>query len=111
MEESLNQELSGFERSMPFSREAEQSVLGAMLLDMECIPDVMQICKENDFYIDRHKELYAAIVDLYNIGKPIDMDDKKFMAQLKELEKAAKNEADDVRRLVSEMVPTYKYQE
>lgn len=73
MEENINQELSGFERSMPFSREAEQSVLGAMLLDMECIPDVISVCKADDFYIDRHKELYLAIVDLYNIGKPIDI--------------------------------------
>jgi len=33
------------------------------------------------------------------------------VATMKELEKAVKNETDDVRRLVSEMVPTYKYQE
>ncbi len=69
----MNTELTGFERSMPFSREAEQSVLGAMLLDMQCIPDAMNICKADDFYIDRHKELFLAIVDLYNMGKPIDI--------------------------------------
>lgn len=73
MEENMNQELSGFERAMPFSREAEQSVLGAMLLDMQCIPDVVNLCKADDFYIDRHKELYLAIVDLYNMGRPIDI--------------------------------------
>ncbi len=69
----MNTELSGFERAMPFSREAEQSVLGAMLLDIQCIPDVMSICKADDFYIDRHKELYLAVIDLYNMGKPIDI--------------------------------------
>ncbi len=63
----------GYERTMPFSREAEQSVLGAMLLDMQCIPDVMNLCKADDFYIDRHKELYLAIVELYNLGSPIDI--------------------------------------
>ena len=73
MEVNMNTELSGFERSMPFSREAEQSVLGAMLLDMQCIPDAMNLCKADDFYIDRHKELFLAIVDLYNMGKPIDI--------------------------------------
>ncbi len=73
MEENMNSGLAGFERSMPFSREAEQSVLGAMLLDMQCIPDAMALCKADDFYIDRHKELYLAIVDLYNIGRPIDI--------------------------------------
>ncbi len=73
MEENMNTVLSGFERSMPFSREAELSVLGAMLLDMQCIPDVINLCKADDFYIDRHKELFLAIVDLYNMGKPIDI--------------------------------------
>lgn len=73
MEERVNAELSGFDRAMPYSREAEQSVLGAMLLDMQCIPDVISLCKADDFYIERHKELYLAIVDLYNMGRPIDI--------------------------------------
>ena len=68
MEESLN-----FERSMPFSREAEMSVLGAMFLDMQCIPEAIDIVKADDFYIDRHKELFAAMNELYNLGKPIDI--------------------------------------
>ncbi len=63
----------GFERTMPYSRVAEQSVLGAMLLDMQCIPDVMAICKADDFYIDRNRELYNAIIELYNLAKPIDI--------------------------------------
>ncbi len=73
MEEKLNSEYSGFERALPFSREAEQSVLGAMLLDMQCIPDAMGICKADDFYIDRNKELFNTILELYNMGKPIDI--------------------------------------
>ncbi len=62
-----------FERAMPHSREAEQSVLGAMMLDMECIPDVMSICKADDFYIERNRELFYALLELYNLGKPIDI--------------------------------------
>ncbi len=73
MEEKISSELLGYERAMPFSREAEQSVLGAMLLDMQCIPDVVNICKADDFYVDRHKELYLALLDLYNMGRPIDI--------------------------------------
>lgn len=68
MEENI-----GLDRVMPFSREAEQSVVGAMLLDMQCIPDVMSICKSDDFYIDRHKELFDMATELYNLGKPIDI--------------------------------------
>lgn len=73
MEEKINSEYSGFERAMPFSREAEQSVLGAMLLDAQCIPDAIAICKADDFYIDRNKELFNTILELYNMGKPIDI--------------------------------------
>ena len=63
----------GFERTMPFSREAEQSVLGAMLLDMQCIPDAINIVKSDDFYIERHRELFDTITELYSLGKPIDI--------------------------------------
>ena len=61
------------ERTVPFSLEAEKSVLGAMFLDMKCIPDAIDIVKAEDFYIDRHKELYSAIIELYNLGKPVDI--------------------------------------
>ncbi|MBO4940818.1 MAG: replicative DNA helicase [Clostridia bacterium] len=73
MEEKTVSEYQGFERVMPFSREAEQSVLGAMLLDMQRIPDAMAICRADDFYIERNKELFNTILELYNLGKPIDM--------------------------------------
>ena len=58
---------------MPHSIEAEQSVLGAMLLDLQCIPDAIGICRAEDFYIERNKELFNTIVELYNLGKPIDI--------------------------------------
>lgn len=59
--------------AMPFSNEAEQSVLGAMYLDRECIPDVIAKVTVEDFYISRHRELFEAIKSLYDIGKPIDL--------------------------------------
>ncbi len=61
------------QRTVPFSNEAEQSVLGAMFLDKECIPDVVSKIHSDDFYIDRHRELFNAILELYNLGKPIDL--------------------------------------
>ncbi len=60
-------------RAMPFSNEAEQSVLGAMFLDNTCVPDVISKLKATDFYIDRHKELFEAIVELFTLGKPVDL--------------------------------------
>jgi len=73
MEEKISSEYMGFEKVMPFSREAELSVLGAMLLDMQCIPDAMGICRADDFYIERNRELFNTILELYDLGKPIDM--------------------------------------
>ncbi len=61
------------DRAMPFHNEAEQSVLGAMYLDRTCIPDVMAKVRREDFYIARHQELFSAIVELYNLGTPIDL--------------------------------------
>ena len=61
------------QRVMPFSNEAEQSVLGAMYLDKECIPEVISKVRSSDFYIDRHKELFETIVELFNLGKPVDL--------------------------------------
>ncbi len=58
---------------MPFSAEAEQSVLGAMFLDRQCIPNVLKHIKAGDFYSPRNRELFEAILDLYNRGLPIDI--------------------------------------
>lgn len=61
------------QRAMPFSNEAEQSVIGAMFLDRDCIPDVVSRVRPGDFYIERHKQVFETIVELYNLGKPIDL--------------------------------------
>ncbi len=57
---------------MPFSDEAEQAVLGAMMCDRNLIPEVMGIVSSDDFYIDRHRRLYDALLDMFNLGKGID---------------------------------------
>lgn len=69
----LNNNEHTLQRVMPFSNEAEQSVLGAMFLDKDSIPDVVARVRSSDFYIERHRELFEAIVELFNLGKPIDL--------------------------------------
>ncbi len=59
-------------RAVPFSLEAEQSVLGAMFLDKDCIADAIETLSGDDFYIGRNKELFEAICELYNLSRPID---------------------------------------
>ncbi|MGE5328442.1 MAG: replicative DNA helicase [Deltaproteobacteria bacterium] len=60
-------------RIPPNSLEAEQSVLGALLIDNEAVPIVAEILKSEDFYRQDHKEIYEAVLDLFETGKPIDI--------------------------------------
>lgn len=61
------------QRIPPNSMEAEQSVLGAMLLDKEAISVAAEILKDGDFYREVHNEIFMAIVDIYNAGEPVDL--------------------------------------
>ena len=61
------------QRIPPNSLEAEQSVLGSMLLDKEAISIAAEILKEDDFYREVHYEIFQAIVNIYNAGEPVDL--------------------------------------
>ena len=45
---------------------------------------------------------------MIHIGKPIELDEMKFFAQLKKLKEESKNESADIRHLIKEIVPTYQ---
>ena len=62
----------GTDRTPPQDVQAEQSVLGAMLLSKDAIGDVAEIVRGHDFYRPAHEQIYAAIVDLYGRGEPAD---------------------------------------
>ena len=47
---------------------------------------------------------------LIHIGRPIDMDDRWFLEKLEELDRACRSESDSMKQLVSQIVPTYRYQ-
>lgn len=59
----------GFERVPPQDLDAEQSVLGGMLLSKDAIADVVEIIKGHDFYRPAHETVYQAILDLYAKGE------------------------------------------
>ncbi len=63
---------SAFERVPPQDLEAEQSVLGGMLLSKDAIADVVEVIKGHDFYRPAHETVYQAILDLYAKGEPAD---------------------------------------
>jgi len=60
-------------RSLPYNLEAEQSVIGSMLIDKTAISRVVEVLVGDDFYRDSHKVIFNAIFDLYQKDTPIDM--------------------------------------
>ncbi|MEO3794828.1 replicative DNA helicase [Nonomuraea sp. B10E15] len=62
----------GFERTPPHNIDAEQSVLGGMLLSKDAIADVVEILRSDDFYRPAHQMVYDVITDLYGRGEPAD---------------------------------------
>jgi len=60
-------------RIPPHSKEAEESVLGALLLDKDAIIAVAEFLAPDDFYDERHKEIYKAVVSLYEDRTPVDV--------------------------------------
>ena len=63
---------TAFDRTPPQDLEAEQSVLGGMLLSKDAIADVVEALRGGDFYKPAHQTIYEAILDLYGRGEPAD---------------------------------------
>lgn len=61
-----------YQRLPPQNLEAEQSVLGSMLLSADAIADVVEILDEDDFYKSAHSTIFDAIRSLYSRGDPVD---------------------------------------
>ncbi len=61
------------ERVPPQNIEAEQAVLGAMLIEKEAIARVTELLKGGDFYREAHRLIFEAMLDLYNRNEAVDM--------------------------------------
>ena len=59
-------------RQMPHSLEAEQAVLGSMLIDPDCVKDVMDKLRPSDFYLRQNREIFETIYSMFTYAKPID---------------------------------------
>ncbi len=58
--------------SMPHSPEAEQAVLGSMLIDADCIKDVMDKLQADDFYLQQNRDIFETIYYMFIFSKPVD---------------------------------------
>ena len=59
-------------RQQPQSLEAEQSVLGSMLIDADCVKDVMDKLQAQDFYLRTNREIFETIYQMFVYSRPID---------------------------------------
>lgn len=61
------------EKLLPQNLEAEAGVLGGCLISPDMVPVAVRIVEPDDFYREAHREVWRAIVDLYNAGQPADL--------------------------------------
>ena len=59
-------------RQMPHSLEGEQAVLGSMLIDPDCVKDVMDKLRPDDFYLRQNREIFETIYTMFSYARPID---------------------------------------
>ena len=60
------------ERKVPHSAPAEQAVIGSMLIDPRCIPEVMEKLKPDEFYIKLNRDIYETIYAMFSYSQTID---------------------------------------
>lgn len=58
---------------LPYNLEAEQTVLGALLLDPESLSVAMNYIKPESFYVSKHRDLFAIIIRLFSLGVNADI--------------------------------------
>ena len=72
-----------FSKRVPYSVEAEQAVIGSMMIDPKCIPSVIEELTEDDFYIETNRMIFSAISYMFTSGRLIDpvtvIDEMKLM--------------------------------
>ncbi len=59
-------------RQLPQSLEAEQAVLGSILIDSRCLTDIIGILRPEDFHLQQNREIYETIYTMFNFSQTID---------------------------------------
>ena len=66
----------------PYSLEAEQAILGSIIIDPKCLTEIAVLIEAEYFYIPQHKEIYSAMSSMYELSQAID-----FVSLLEKLKK------------------------
>ena len=91
-------------RVLPHNTDAEQSVIGSMLMDKDAVTAAVDIVSEDDFYSRQYGVMFACMVELFNEGKPIDL--VTVQEKLKEKDVPPEMSSLDFARDLVENVPT-----
>lgn len=59
-------------RQQPQSLEAEQAVLGSILIDSRCVADVIGVLRPEDFFLQQNREIYETVYTMFNFSQTID---------------------------------------
>ena len=59
-------------RQLPQSLEAEQAVLGSILIDSRCLTDIVGIIHPEDFYLQQNREIYETVYAMFNFSQTVD---------------------------------------
>ena len=97
----MDRELTALQ--VPHSLEAEQAVLGSILIDSRCVADVIGIVNPNDFYLQQNREMFETIYTMFNYSQTIDP--VTVMEKMKELGYHNDSTFDYIRQLM-EITPT-----
>ncbi len=87
----------------PQSLEAEQAVLGSILIDSRCLTEVVGLLKPEDFYLQQNREIYETIYTMFNFSQTIDP--VTVLDKMKELGYYHDNSSDYIVQLM-EITPT-----
>ncbi len=90
-------------RKLPFSMPAEQSLLGAVLIDPSALNEVAVTVKADDFYLEEHKQIYLAMNELFLASREIDV--VTLIDRLVSAGVYDKSGGEDYLRTLSEAVP------
>ena len=88
---------------VPHSLEAEQAVLGSILIDSRCITDVVGVVRPEDFYLKQNREIYETVYTMFNYSQTIDP--VTVLDKMKELGYYQDNSRDYILQLM-EITPT-----
>ena len=90
-------------RQPPQSLEAEQAVLGSILIDSRCVADVIGVLHPEDFFLDQNREIYETIYTMFNFSQTIDP--VTVLDKMRELGNFHENSRDYILQLM-EITPT-----